>query len=165
MNVSPIQFLKDDFIENLVNIFKQYKAPLSNLIIEVTENLLIDEVQKVNEKVILLTSLGVKFSIDDFGTGYSNLQRIQQIPINELKIDKSFTWQCSDSEQGYELVKAIIAMAKSLHFSVVAEGVETLQHAEQLIELGANYLQGYYFNKPMQYAAFQQTYLKQAPAN
>lgn len=164
MNVSPAQFLKDSFATKLVDTFAKHDAPLSNLIIEITENLLISDSMDVNDKVEALTRQGVTFSIDDFGTGYSNLKRIQDISLSELKIDKSFTWQCEDGGSGVELVRAMIALAKSMKLHVVAEGVETAEQVRILLAMGVDFLQGYYFDKPLEFELFLEKYFSQSRA-
>ncbi len=155
VNVSPIQFLNEQFVSNVISVFDQYRVDLSKLIIEVTENLLITdiEVEEVRNRTRILESLGAKISIDDFGTGYSSLQRIQELTISEIKIDKSFTWKCQD-EKGRELVNAMIQIGKSMRLTVVAEGVETKEQLNELRDMGVDVYQGYLFNKPMTFEAF-----------
>ena len=153
VNVSPLQFLSDKFVESIVQAFKQHEVPVNRLIVEVTENLLIADFELVQSKLRQLEDMGVKISIDDFGTGYSNLQRIQQLTISEVKIDKSFTWKCLE-QQGSELVNAMIQIGKSMKLTVVAEGLESEEQMQVLNQMGVDVYQGYYFNKPMPFEDF-----------
>ncbi len=96
-----------------------------------------------------LQQLGVALNIDDFGTGYSSLSRLHQLPIHALKIDRSFVQSLGQSQAAQEIIGAVIALGKSLHLDVVAEGVETVAQAAQLIDLGCVYGQGYLFYPPL----------------
>lgn len=153
VNVSPSQFLSDDFIDSVTDIFAANHVKLDKLTIEVTENLLASDFALLKEKTKLLTQMGIKISIDDFGTGYSNLQRIQELTISEIKIDKSFTWKCLD-EQGSKLLNAMVNVGKSMHLGIVAEGVENEQHLDILRKMGVDTFQGYYYSKPIPFKDF-----------
>lgn len=149
INVSPKQFLEPDFPEKVVRVMRESSAPFDNLIIEITENLLLHDHTQVLSVMKTLNQVGVKFSIDDFGTGYSNLRRLQLLPVSELKIDKEFTQNAFHSERDRNLLDSIILMAKQMGVEIVAEGVETQIQATYLRDSGVDLQQGYYFAKPV----------------
>ncbi|MCA1767879.1 MAG: EAL domain-containing protein [Idiomarina sp.] len=151
VNVSPVEFLQNDYVETVQQIFADYDAPLNQLTMEITENLLLADAEKVQQTMSRLAELGVVFSIDDFGTGYSNLLRIQQLPITELKIDREFVQLAEVNEKHMGLLLAMLNMARSLSVMSVAEGVETAEQVKLLGENGADLLQGFYFAKPVHY--------------
>lgn len=148
MNVSPKQFLSSTFVQGLKEIFAAEQAPLSGLVLELTENLLVREPERVNRTVTELTKLGVQLSIDDFGTGYSNIQRLQQLDIAELKIDRQFVHNFEQDKRQRAILETIILMARSLGLACVAEGVETSEQAEYLQAQGCDLLQGFYYHRP-----------------
>jgi len=115
--------------------------------LEITENILIDDTRKVNEKLHTLKDMGIKISIDDFGTGYASLRYLQQLPIDIIKIDRSFIDHITDNPNDLAIVKTIMNMAENLNIEVIAEGVETAEQLEQLKQLGCLFYQGYYFSK------------------
>ena len=156
VNISPAHFLSDDFVESLLEIFAENNVDLSRLVLEITENLLVSDFDLLKERTQILAAMGVKISIDDFGTGYSNLQRIQELTISEIKIDKSFTWKCSD-QQGLELLNAMVNVGKSMQLDVVAEGVENQTHMDILMNLNIDEFQGYFYSKPIPFDHFMET--------
>ncbi|WP_417441630.1 EAL domain-containing protein [Idiomarina sp.] len=151
VNVSPIEFLQDDYVETVQKIFTEQDAPLNQLTIEITENLLLADPEIVEQTMSRLAELDVVFSIDDFGTGYSNFMRIQQLPIGELKIDREFVQLAEVNDKHMGLLLAMLNMTKSLLVSSVAEGVETEAQVKLLKENGADLLQGFYFARPVHF--------------
>ncbi|GGC61875.1 putative bifunctional diguanylate cyclase/phosphodiesterase [Undibacterium terreum] len=149
INVSPKQFRQSDFVEKVRAVLDETGAPPSLLILEVTEGLLIDNLEDTIARMLQLTSLGVRFSIDDFGTGYSSLAYLKRLPLYELKIDKSFVQDAPADPSDTAIVQSILSMAKHLGLRVVAEGVETREQADFLIASGCDSLQGYLFARPM----------------
>jgi PAS domain S-box-containing protein/diguanylate cyclase (GGDEF)-like protein len=154
MNVSPLQFLQPNFVFELVDCFNKNKANLANLTIEITETLLINDVSTVRSIIDELCEYGISISIDDFGTGHSNLKRIIDMSISELKIDKQFVQNCLTDKKSEHLLSAIVGLSKVMNYQIVAEGVESLDVAQHCIELGIDFLQGYYFGKPQSYGCF-----------
>ncbi|MCK7460166.1 GGDEF domain-containing phosphodiesterase [Idiomarina aminovorans] len=148
INVSPKEFLHEGFTAQIFETMNRVGAPTERLIIEITENLLLQQHQKVLSIMKTLDQAGVKFSIDDFGTGYSNLSRLQWLPVSELKIDKEFIQSAFESERDRNLLDSIILMAKQMRVSIVAEGVETGLQATYLKDSGVDLQQGFYFHKP-----------------
>ena len=149
INISPRQFRSGDFTSVVIDIVRQTGACPSMLILEVTEGLLIDNVDATVSMMNKLAALGIRFSIDDFGTGYSSLAYIRRLPIHEIKIDRSFVSSISTDKDDTAIVQTIIAMAKNLELKVVAEGVETLHQASFLAATGCDAMQGYLYARPL----------------
>ncbi len=149
VNVSPRQFREAGFVDRVRQILVAQGAPAFLLTLEVTEGLMVDDVEQVAAKMRALTDLGVRFSIDDFGTGYSSLRYLRRLPLHELKIDQSFVQDAPHSADDAALVDTILAIAGHLGLSVVAEGVETQAHAEFLAARRHDMLlQGYLYGRP-----------------
>lgn len=157
LNVSPRQFLDPDFCNDIRGAFARHQAPLSHLILEITENLLLKNLQDVHRIMAELSADGVSFSIDDFGTGYSNLKRLQQLPINEIKIDQSFVQGAPENVKMKAILDGILGMSKTLGLQTVAEGVEQQCQADYLIAQGCQFLQGYLYSRPAPLAEWLET--------
>jgi diguanylate cyclase (GGDEF)-like protein/PAS domain S-box-containing protein len=149
INVSPRQFRQPGFVADMVSIVTEVGIPPQQLIFEVTEGLLVDNLEETVLRMRQLSQFGIRFSIDDFGTGYSNLAYLRQMPLFELKIDKSFVRDMPNDINSTAIVQSILAMAGHLNLRVVAEGIETSEQANFLGKNGSPFMQGYLFGKPM----------------
>lgn len=149
VNVSSVQFSKQDLYKVISNQLNLYKINPSLLHIEITESILMSSSDDIVNKLNKLKELGIKISLDDFGTGYSSLSYLQKFPIDTLKIDRQFTSEITEFNEFPALVTAIINMAHGLKMTLVAEGVENKFQANQLKKLSCNLLQGYYFSRPV----------------
>jgi EAL domain-containing protein (putative c-di-GMP-specific phosphodiesterase class I) len=149
VNISANQFNEDSFINDLFHAIKQHDINPNLLKLELTEGMLLENIDDIIVKMEKLKNIGVSFSLDDFGTGYSSLQYLKKLPIDQLKIDKSFVRDLETNDQDRSIVQTIIAMAKSLGIDVIAEGVETEEQKQLLIDYGCKNFQGYLFAKPM----------------
>ena len=149
VNVSPLQFRQPDFVEQVCAILVETGAPASQLIFEVTEGLLVNDLNETIARMHELAQMGIRFSIDDFGTGYSNLAYLKKMPLYELKIDKSFIRDTPGDVNGTAIVQSILAMADHLGLRVVAEGVETAQQADFLVANRKPAMQGFLFSRPV----------------
>ncbi len=149
VNVSPRQFRQADFVQRVAAILAENQAPASAIILEVTEGMLIEDVDGAIARMQELVALGIRFSIDDFGTGYSSLNYLKRMPLHELKIDKSFMDGTPDDPNDTAIVKLIFSVAASLGLKVVAEGVETRSQSDFLVAHGCDAMQGYYLARPM----------------
>jgi diguanylate cyclase (GGDEF)-like protein/PAS domain S-box-containing protein len=149
VNVSPSQFRQPGFVAQVRAVLDETGAPAAQLIFEVTEGLLIENLDETIARMHELAELGIRLSIDDFGTGYSSLAYLKRMPLYELKIDRSFIRDAPGDANGTAIVQSIIAMAGHLGLRVVAEGVETRAQAEFLAANGAPGMQGYLFARPM----------------
>jgi diguanylate cyclase (GGDEF)-like protein/PAS domain S-box-containing protein len=148
VNVSPLQFGQPDFVDQVREVLAQSGVPADQLILELTEGLLIKDRDATIARMHTLAATGIRFSIDDFGTGYSNLGYLKRMPLYELKIDKSFIRDTPDDADGDAIVRSILAMAAHLRLRVVAEGVETRLQADFLGANGCPVMQGYLFARP-----------------
>ncbi|WP_421854891.1 EAL domain-containing protein [Marinomonas sp.] len=149
INVSPIQFQQAGFLPMLKAQLEKHDVPANCVDLEITENMLLNDLSSCLEKMNAIKMLGVHLSIDDFGTGYSSLKYLKSLPIDRLKIDQSFVRDLLTDKSDEAIVHAVIAMAKALNISVLAEGVETLPHYDRLREIDCFYYQGYYFGHPV----------------
>jgi EAL domain-containing protein (putative c-di-GMP-specific phosphodiesterase class I) len=149
VNVSAIQLARPDFADHVAQILREAALDASWLHIEVTETAIMNDFEEGGRQVRALAESGVRISVDDFGTGHSSLSYIHRLPIGTLKIDRSFVQQMVHSQESRAIVRAIIAMAKSLELRVVAEGVETEDQLSELAAAGCEVAQGYFFARPL----------------
>lgn len=156
VNVSPRQFLQGDFITQVQEIVQRHAINPALLKLEITESLLLKNIEDVIATMNALKALGIQFSLDDFGTGYSCLQYLKRLPLNELKIDQSFVRDIASDSNDKAIVGTIIAMAQNLNLDVIAEGVETEEQRDLLINKGCTHFQGYLFGKPSPINDFQE---------
>lgn len=148
VNVSPRQFHEANFVSRVKNILVEAGADPLYLTLEITESLLVEKTEEAVSRMLALSELGIRFAIDDFGTGYSSLSYLKRLPLNQLKIDKSFVHDVPDDPNDVALVETILSVARHLHFDVVAEGVETREQLEFLSAQGCSCFQGYFFHRP-----------------
>ena len=148
VNISPRQFRQPDFVSWLQNMLAACGAEPTHLTLEVTEGVVIDNINNVIAKMNELAIMGIHFSLDDFGTGYSSLAYLKRLPINELKIDKTFVQDAPSDPNDAALIESILAVAHHMHLQVVAEGVETQAQADFLNSRGTIIHQGYLFGRP-----------------
>jgi diguanylate cyclase (GGDEF)-like protein/PAS domain S-box-containing protein len=163
INISPRQFRDPELVATVRNALYAADVLPSQLEIEITESLLMDDSEAAADVMTRLNELGVRIAVDDFGTGYSSLIYLKRFPIHTLKIDRDFVMDIPGSSDDVAITSAVIAMAHQLNLNVVAEGVETEAQLEFLIAHACDYGQGYYFGRPAPYATFEQL-LDSAPA-
>jgi EAL domain-containing protein (putative c-di-GMP-specific phosphodiesterase class I) len=149
VNVSARQYRHPQFVEEIRTILGQTGADPKKLKLELTESLLLQEVEDSIEKMMALTKLGVNLSLDDFGTGYSSLAYLKQLPLSQVKIDRSFVQDILTDTNDAIIARTIIVLAKSLGLKVIAEGVEDHGQWEFLHAQGCDEAQGYLFGRPM----------------
>lgn len=149
INISYKQFQEKSFYGFLKSQIKKYEIDPNKIKLELTENLLIKNTQETLDKIKELNDLGINLSIDDFGTGYSSLAYLKQLSINELKIDKSFIKELSNSLNDSIIVETILSIGNKFNLNVIAEGVETQEQYEKLISMGCKHFQGYLFKEPV----------------
>jgi len=152
--VSAKQFQQEKFVTEVQEIVQRYGIDPTKLKLELTESMLVDDFANIVDKMNTLSKLGIHFSLDDFGTGYSSLQYLKKLPLSQLKIDQSFVQDINFNPSDYAITRTIIAMAHSLDLSVIAEGVETKEQMQCLLDIDCNQFQGYLFGKPMPIEAF-----------
>lgn len=149
VNVSAKQFRQAGFISQVMMTIQQHDINPARLKLELTEGLLLTDIEDTIAKMTTLAEIGIQFSLDDFGTGYSSLQYLKKLPLYQLKIDKSFVDTLVTDANDQAIVRTIVAMAHSLGLSVIAEGVETKEQQQRLLTEGCTHYQGYLFGKPM----------------
>ena len=145
VNMSPIQVEHPRFVENLIRQLKNEEFPPSHLEIEITENVIMNDLKQISQKLQQLADHGVRIAIDDFGTGYSSLNYLHQLPIHTLKVDQSFIRGIGNGEDDACIVNAIVAMAHGLRLDIIAEGVETDAQLVYLRGLGCQQIQGFLY--------------------
>ncbi|OIQ24994.1 bifunctional diguanylate cyclase/phosphodiesterase [uncultured Vibrio sp.] len=149
VNVSAVQLQHRDFTNRLVSILESTGFPAQNLEIEITEGFLMRDPALATQDLNKLKALGIEVALDDFGTGYSSLSYLKGLPLDKIKVDRSFIHDIPSDGESVAIVSAIIAMAKSLSLEVIAEGIEEPQQQSHLLSLGCSIGQGFYFSKPL----------------
>lgn len=149
LNISAIQYRQSDFVESVLHLMDKYGIAPSELELEITESVLIDDFTEVTKKLTVLRDIGIRISLDDFGTGYSSLSYLKGLPIDTLKIDKSFIDTVITDENTRIITESIIYMVKKLGYETIAEGVETEEQYHYLNEIDCDNIQGYLLGKPM----------------
>lgn len=149
INISALEFASRDFFDSLVRTVEIWDVPPQQIQLEVTESVFMNSMEFVVEIMNELIEQGYSFALDDFGTGYSNLNYMGSMPVECLKLDKSFMDMMVESNSYLLIVKHIIQIAKVLNMSVVAEGIESRQQFEMIRDLGSDYIQGFLFSKPL----------------
>lgn len=153
VNLSCKQFSQPDLSGQIAQVLEETDLPPSCLKLEITESNILENKTGAIKTLNHLRALGVEISLDDFGTGYSSLSYLHSLPIDYLKIDRSFVSRMSESRENTEIVHAIIKLAQNLQMKVIAEGIETADQFKQLTELGCEFGQGYFFSKPLSSSA------------
>lgn len=149
VNLSVVQCMQEALHKHLTDVMDRYGIPYNMVDFEITETFDISDNAVLINNMNRLIELGCSFAMDDYGTGYSNANYLMDYPFKLIKLDKSFIWSAMDNEKAMRILTHTVAMIKSLDLYIVAEGVETEEQADILIELGCDYLQGYYFSPPV----------------
>lgn len=149
VNISGIQLLRDDFVEDTKQIIESYGIPMRHFEFEITESVLLENYELINEKLARIKNLGIQISLDDFGTGFSSLSRLSELHIDTVKTDRYFTKNISGEDDDASILRDIISMAHKIGKTVVAEGVETDMQMRYLASHGCDIIQGYLFSKPL----------------
>lgn len=152
VNVSVLQLKDVNFYDSILDCIQKYNIPANHLELEITESVLMEDVEHSIKIFNKLKLMGIKISIDDFGTGYSSFSYLIKLPIDKIKIDQSFVKDLPQNKNSATVVRTIIMMAKELGVGILAEGIETKQQYEFLISEGCEYFQGFYLYKPMEYS-------------
>ncbi len=156
VNISAQQFREPDFVSKVLEIISQTGANPNRLKLELTESLLVDNMQDIIQKMYALKIKGVFFSLDDFGTGYSSLAYLKRLPLDQLKIDHSFVRDILFDVNDAAIARTILALANSLGLEVIAEGVETKAQRDFLLNAGCYAYQGNYFCRPLPIEGFEE---------
>jgi EAL domain-containing protein (putative c-di-GMP-specific phosphodiesterase class I) len=149
LNVSPLQLTRFDFASHVMEVLAQHEISPRLLGMEVTETTVMRNIADASRQITMLARMGIEFSVDDFGTGYSSLAHLHTLPVQILKIDRSFIERIAQPNGTYSIVQAIVFLAHSLKMKVVAEGVEREDQLDCLRRLDCDLIQGYLFSKPL----------------
>jgi diguanylate cyclase (GGDEF)-like protein/PAS domain S-box-containing protein len=156
VNISPRQFRQADFVERIARSLQRHALPCQLLKLEVTEGIVIQNLEDTISKMLALKNMGVSFAMDDFGTGYSSLTYLKRLPVDTLKIDQSFVRDSTTDPNDAEIIRAILAMARSLGLTVIAEGVELSEQLTFLQGVGCHLYQGYLYSRAVPLAEFRE---------
>ena len=148
LNLSPVRLRDKNLLRSIKETIEKYKMPTEYLSFEITETHIMKNPEASIKLLNELSAMGIKISIDDFGTGYSSLSYLKKLPIDKLKIDRSFVMNLPNDENDAEICKTIISMTKNLNLTVIAEGVETQEQCDFMVENGCHDIQGYFFHMP-----------------
>jgi diguanylate cyclase (GGDEF)-like protein/PAS domain S-box-containing protein len=159
VNISARQFHQTDFVEQVLSALERTGANPRNLRLELTESILVENVEEVIDKMKELKSHGLKFSLDDFGTGYSSLAYLKRLPLDQMKIDRSFIRDILADESSAAIAQTIISLSRAMGLPVIAEGVETEEQRQFLTRIGCHAFQGYLFSRPVALEEFQRLWL------
>ncbi|SDU01311.1 bifunctional diguanylate cyclase/phosphodiesterase [Halopseudomonas salegens] len=146
VNISPRQFRQQDFVEQIEQAIRDSAIPASYLVLEITESIVIQDINDTIAKMQQLRALGVSFAIDDFGTGYSSLSYLKRLPLDTLKIDQSFVRDCTQDPNDAEIIRTIVALGLNLHLKLIAEGVEQQEQLDFLVKLNCHAYQGFLYS-------------------
>ena len=155
VNVSARQLHEEDFVAMVQATLAFTKANPARLKLELTESVLVNNIQEIIGKMLALREMGIGFALDDFGTGYSSLSYLKRLPLDQLKIDRSFVRDVLDDPSDATIARTIVALAKALGLGVIAEGVETSAQLEFLHKVGCYAYQGYFFSRPLPIVDFE----------
>lgn len=149
VNVSVIECMKHNMASKVAGMINRYGLEPGQINLEITETAAMNSPEVVGINMVHLVDYGVSFSLDDYGSGYSNINYLVELPFNLIKVDKNIVWSSFANEKAGIALASSIAMIRRLDFKIVAEGIETKEQAEKLTEMGCDFLQGYYFSRPL----------------
>jgi diguanylate cyclase (GGDEF)-like protein len=149
VNITAVEFQDEQLVTNIQILLKKYNIPSKYLELEITENVVMTDITRAMNSIIKLQSMGIKVSIDDFGTGYSSLAYLRDLPIDKIKIDRSFIQEVESNDSDLTIVKSMIDLSHGLGKRVLAEGVETVEQLNLLRHLGCDAVQGYFISRPL----------------
>jgi EAL domain-containing protein (putative c-di-GMP-specific phosphodiesterase class I) len=152
INVSPLQLVKDDFVDNVMDILKGYSIECKDLCFEITETVVLDDNETVARNLLRLKEVGIKVALDDFGTGYASFNYLKKYDLDIIKLDEIFIHD--NNEEDLKIVKGVNDIAKTFGMDIVIEGVETEGQFNTLSDMGCNLIQGYYFSRPLSLEKF-----------
>jgi diguanylate cyclase (GGDEF)-like protein len=149
VNITAVEFQDEQLVTNIQALLHKYNIPSKYIELEITENVVMTDITRAMNSIVKLQNMGIKVSIDDFGTGYSSLAYLRELPIDKIKIDRSFIKEVASNDSDLTIVKSMIDLSHGLGKRVLAEGVETVEQLNVLRHLGCDAVQGYYINKPL----------------
>jgi len=159
VNLSVVQIMQTDIVDFIKECIESNNIKPQNLVLELTERLAINDLARTKQTLLDIKALGVRLALDDFGTGYSALSSLRALPFDIIKIDQNFAKDISEDEYSKEFVRAITQIGKSINAEICVEGIETKAQIEALKGMNVKYVQGFYYDKPMRRAAFEEKYV------
>jgi EAL domain-containing protein (putative c-di-GMP-specific phosphodiesterase class I) len=165
VNVSAQEFKQADYVSQVLSVLERSGAKPSRLKLELTESMLVNDVDDIISKMTALKAAGVRISLDDFGTGYSSLSYLKKLPLDQLKVDQSFVHEMLGSTQDEAIVRTVVLLAQKMELDVIAEGVETEEQLQFLRSIGCLAIQGYLLSRPLRIHEFNAFMLKRHPAS
>lgn len=153
INVSVLQLLQQDFPKKIKAMADHYGVPTSSIVLELTETIILDGNQSAFDQLYRLNGYGFLLSLDDFGSGYSSLNSFFDLPLKQIKVDKSIAWRSLQNPATFEYLAFITKLCKSYSVDIVIEGIESAEMQRIFTDMGASYLQGYWFSKPLSLAS------------
>ncbi|MFD2167232.1 putative bifunctional diguanylate cyclase/phosphodiesterase [Thalassotalea euphylliae] len=163
VNITAVEFQDPKLISKIQKLLIKYDVPPKYLELEITENVVMTDLASAMNTIVVLQNMGIKVSIDDFGTGYSSLAYLRKLPIDKIKIDRSFVQEMAENDSDFTIVKSMIKLSHGLGKRVLAEGVETKTQLDILRNLDCDAVQGYYISKPVNEAALVKYFSKKSP--
>jgi EAL domain-containing protein (putative c-di-GMP-specific phosphodiesterase class I) len=149
INITAVEFQDEKLVSNMQALLLEHKVPSKYIELEITENVVMTDIDRAMDNIVKLQSMGIKVSIDDFGTGYSSLAYLRELPIDKIKIDRSFIQEVASNDSDLTIVRSMIELSHGLGKRVLAEGVETKEQLNLLRHLGCDAVQGYFIDKPL----------------
>ncbi|MBP3824775.1 MAG: EAL domain-containing protein [Butyrivibrio sp.] len=159
VNVSVVQIMQNDILDIIRSCLEENNLKPENLILEITERLAINDLARTKQTILDIKDMGIRLALDDFGTGYSALSSIRALPFDIIKVDREFVKNIDKDEYSKAFVRSMVDMGKSIGADICIEGVETKEQMEILVSMGVTYIQGYYYDKPLRRAAFEEKYV------
>lgn len=148
VNISGVHLRDPDIVNKIVNVCQYFDIPRNLIELEITESVMLEDIDDVMKKAIALKQAGFKLSMDDFGTGFSSLSILKKLPVDIIKLDREFFQKVMDQREKI-IISNVIHMAQQLNINVISEGIETIEHIRFLQEIGCEEAQGFYFSKPL----------------
>jgi len=165
VNLSPRQFQDPNLVDSIKGVLEETGLPPTLLELEITESVMLHDIELAVQKLVAIRNLGVRLAIDDFGTGYSSLSQLKRFPIDSVKIDRSFIRGIPQDKDDMAITEAILALGKTLGVTIVAEGVETCEQQAFLQRHACHEMQGFYFSRPIPPEEFEQFYRTHAASH
>ncbi len=159
INLSVVQIMQNDIVDIIKSCIEENNIRPENIIFEITERLAINDLARTKQTILDIKALGVRLALDDFGTGYSALSSIRALPFDIIKIDREYVKDIADDAYSQSFVRSMVDMGRSIGADICVEGVETKEQMDALEGMGVKYIQGYYYDKPMRRAAFEEKYV------
>jgi len=149
VNITSVEFQDTRLVANIQSLLFKYNIPPKCLDLEITENIVMTDIKTAMNTIVTLQNMGIKVSIDDFGTGYSSLAYLRELPIDKIKIDRSFITEVASNDSDFTIVKSMIELSHGLGKRVLAEGVETREQLDLLRNIGCDAVQGFFISRPV----------------